>query len=32
MHKGVLHMGMLDELLAGGQLQREYSDFVNRYE
>src|SRR3974390_3441306 len=25
-------MGMLDELLAGGQLQREYSDFVNRYE
>jgi hypothetical protein len=30
--KGVLHMGMLDELLAGGQLQREYSDFVNRYE
>jgi hypothetical protein len=30
--KGVLHMGMLDELLAGGQVQREYSDFVNRYE
>ena len=25
-------MGMLDELLAGGQLHREYSDFVNRYE
>jgi hypothetical protein len=30
--KGVLHMGMLDELLAGGQVQREYSVFVNRYE
>src|SRR5262245_9000949 len=30
--KGVLHMGMLDELLAGGQLQREYKDFVNRHE
>src|ERR1700722_19042231 len=30
--KGVLHMGMLDELLAGGQLQKEYKDFVNRYE
>ena len=25
-------MGMLDELLAGGQLQKEYSDFVDRYE
>ena len=25
-------MGMLDELLAGGQLQKEYRDFVNRYE
>jgi hypothetical protein len=30
--KGVLHMGILDELLAGGQLQKEYRDFVNRYE
>src|SRR5258708_16087137 len=30
--KGVLHMGMLDELLAGGQRQKEYSDFVDRYE
>ena len=25
-------MGILDELLAGGQRQKEYSDFVNRYE
>src|SRR5262245_2379020 len=25
-------MGILDELLAGGQLQKEYKDFVNRYE
>ena len=25
-------MGMFDELLAGGQLQKEYKDFVNRYE
>ena len=25
-------MGMLDELLAGGQLQKEYRDFVKRYE
>ena len=25
-------MGILDELLAGGQLQKEYRDFVNRYE
>src|SRR6201981_79386 len=25
-------MGMLDELLAGGQRQKEYGDFVNRYE
>ncbi len=25
-------MGMLDELLAGGQRQKEYSDFVDRYE
>jgi hypothetical protein len=32
MRKGVLHMGILDELLAGGQHQKEYSDFVNRYE
>jgi hypothetical protein len=32
MRKGVLHMGILDELLAGGQRQKEYSDFINRYE
>ena len=25
-------MGILDELLTGGQRQKEYSDFVNRYE
>jgi hypothetical protein len=25
-------MGILDELLAGGQLQKEYSDFIDRYE
>jgi len=25
-------MGILDELVAGGQRQREYSDFVERYE
>jgi hypothetical protein len=25
-------MGLLDELLAGGQLQKEYKDFVDRYE
>ena len=25
-------MGILDELLAGGQRQEEYSDFVDRYE
>ena len=25
-------MGILDQLLSGGQLQKEYSDFVNRYE
>src|SRR5215470_17072843 len=25
-------MGILDELLGGGNRQREYSDFVNRYE
>src|SRR6516164_11597658 len=30
--KGVLRMGILDELLAGGQRQNEYKDFVNRYE
>src|SRR5262245_14721938 len=30
--KGVLHMGLLDELLGGGQIQKEYRDFVNRYE
>jgi hypothetical protein len=25
-------MGILDELLGGGQRQKEYRDFVNRYE
>ena len=25
-------MGILDELLAGGQRQKEYKDFVDRYE
>ena len=25
-------MGILDELLAGGQHQKEYGDFVKRYE
>jgi hypothetical protein len=25
-------MGMLDELLGGGQIQKEYKDFLNRYE
>ena len=25
-------MGILDELLGGGQPQKEYKDFVNRYE
>src|SRR3974390_1184919 len=32
MRKGVLHMGILDELLTGGQREKEYKDFVNRYE
>jgi hypothetical protein len=32
MRKGVLHMGILDELLAGGQRQQEYSNFLDRYE
>src|SRR5262249_10097851 len=27
-----LQMGILDELLGGGQRQKEYTDFVNRYE
>jgi hypothetical protein len=27
-----LHMGILDELLSGGQRQKEYKDFVDRYE
>src|SRR5262245_7657022 len=27
-----LHMGILDELLGGGQRQKEYRDFVERYE
>ena len=25
-------MGILDDLLGGGQLQKEYKDFVKRYE
>jgi hypothetical protein len=32
MRKGVLQMGILDELLAGGQRQKEYRDFIDRYE
>jgi hypothetical protein len=32
MRKGNTQMGILDELLRGGQLQKEYSDFVDRYE
>ena len=31
-HTCALHMGILDELLGGGQRQKEYRDFVNRYE
>ena len=27
-----LHMGILDELLTGGQRQKDYRDFVDRYE
>ena len=30
--KEELHMGILDDLLGGGQLQKQYKDFVNRYE
>src|SRR6478736_4801319 len=30
--KEELHMGILDELLGGGQRQKEYKDFVDRYE
>jgi hypothetical protein len=30
--KKELQMGILDDLLGGGQLQKEYKDFVNRYE
>src|SRR5262245_28419661 len=30
--KRELEMGILDELLGGGQRQKEYRDFVNRYE
>jgi hypothetical protein len=32
MRKGVLQMGILDELLTGGQRQQDYRDFVDRYE
>jgi hypothetical protein len=27
-----VHMGILDELLGGGQIQKDYKDFVDRYE
>src|SRR5215475_5707847 len=30
--KECCHMGILDELLAGGQRQSEYRDFINRYD
>jgi hypothetical protein len=30
--KEEVYMGILDELLGGGQRQKEYRDFVNRYE
>jgi hypothetical protein len=30
--EGVLHMGILEDLLTGGQRQNEYSDFIKRYE
>ena len=30
--KEELYMGILDELLGGGQTQKHYRDFVNRYE
>jgi hypothetical protein len=30
--KGGVYTGILDELLGGGQLQKEYKDFVDRYE
>jgi hypothetical protein len=30
--KEELQMGILDELLGGGQRQKEYKDFINRYE
>src|SRR6516164_8486991 len=26
------HMGILDDLLAGGQLQKQFKDFIERYE
>jgi hypothetical protein len=32
MRKGELDMGILDELLTGGQGQKDYKDFVDRYE
>src|SRR6476620_12053374 len=32
MRKGGVYMGILDELLGGGQRQKEYRDFVDRYE
>jgi len=32
MRNGVLHMGMLDDLLGNEQLQKTFKDFVNRYE
>jgi hypothetical protein len=27
-----LHMGILDELLGGGQRQKDYTDFLSRYD
>jgi aspartyl/asparaginyl-tRNA synthetase len=32
LRKGELCMGILDELLGGAQRQKEYRDFVDRYE
>ena len=32
MRKGEVYMGILDELLGGGQRQKEYKDFLDRYE
>jgi hypothetical protein len=32
LQRGALHMGILEELLAGGQRQKEYTDYLDRYE